>query len=217
MIYFKFVQNNKKTGHINLRPILSGFSMKGQKRGRTLKERYFIISVLWWTICGFAISAPAHLRKLVADLRFADKKIFACPTLILNKLPTVLVPKCICPLSWSVHHNFACDGIMVHRVKGGGRAPRAPFTPGWADFTIMMECTPESDHCHSVCTLWHDLRVWSEHSVLAFKFTLSLQGADPPPPFLIQVAKTGKNHMNEEITPSSPLRQASDIAKPYKL
>ena len=25
----------------------------------------------------------------------------------------------------------------------------------WADFTIMMECTPESRHCHSVCKLSH--------------------------------------------------------------
>ncbi len=25
-----------------------------------------------------------------------------------------------------------------------------PTLPGWADFTIMMECTPESAHCHSV-------------------------------------------------------------------
>jgi hypothetical protein len=41
--------------------------------------------------------------------------------------------------------------VMVDRVKGGGRAP--PPSPGWADFTIMMECTPESSHCHSVCTL----------------------------------------------------------------
>jgi hypothetical protein len=23
----------------------------------------------------------------------------------------------------------------------------------WADFSIMMECTPESCYCHSVCTL----------------------------------------------------------------
>jgi len=28
-----------------------------------------------------------------------------------------------------------------------------PPSPGWADFTIMKECTPESGHCHSV-TLW---------------------------------------------------------------
>jgi hypothetical protein len=29
------------------------------------------------------------------------------------------------------------------------------------------------------------------------------QGADPPPPFLC-VAKTGRNHLNEEITPLLP-------------
>ncbi len=42
--------------------------------------------------------------------------------------------------------------VMVDRVKGGGRAPQP--TPGWADFTIMRESTPETGHCHSVCTLW---------------------------------------------------------------
>ncbi len=35
---------------------------------------------------------------------------------------------------------FALDG-RYSRVKEGGRAP--PSTPGWADFTTMMECTPE--------------------------------------------------------------------------
>ncbi len=28
-----------------------------------------------------------------------------------------------------------------------------PASPGWADFTILMECTPESVHC-PLCTLW---------------------------------------------------------------
>ncbi len=36
----------------------------------------------------------------------------------------------------------------IDRLKGGGRSPLPP--PGWADFTIMMECTPESGFCHSV-------------------------------------------------------------------
>ncbi len=47
---------------------------------------------------------------------------------------------------------------MVDRVKGGGHAP------GWADFTIMTECTPESDHCqYTVCILWDPtLFVFSE-------------------------------------------------------
>jgi hypothetical protein len=35
---------------------------------------------------------------------------------------------------------------MEDRVKAGGHSP---FTGG-ADFTIMMECKPESGNCHSV-------------------------------------------------------------------
>jgi hypothetical protein len=42
--------------------------------------------------------------------------------------------------------------VMVHRVKKGWRAP--PPLPGWDDLSIMMEFTPESGRCHSVCTLW---------------------------------------------------------------
>ncbi len=38
---------------------------------------------------------------------------------------------------------------MVDRVTGGGRAPPPP-PPGWADFSIMSECAPESGHCQSV-------------------------------------------------------------------
>ncbi len=38
--------------------------------------------------------------------------------------------------------------MMVDMVKGGGRAP--PLSPACADFILMMECTPESGHCHSV-------------------------------------------------------------------
>jgi hypothetical protein len=38
--------------------------------------------------------------------------------------------------------------VMVDKVKGGGRAP--PPSPGWHDFSIMMECTPESGFCHSI-------------------------------------------------------------------
>jgi hypothetical protein len=37
-----------------------------------------------------------------------------------------------------------------------------------------------------------------------------------PPPFLRE-AKTGKNHLNEKITPSSPLVSARDLAKPYQI
>ncbi len=40
--------------------------------------------------------------------------------------------------------------VMVDRVKGGVCVP--PPSPGWTDFTIMMECTStlESGHSHSV-------------------------------------------------------------------
>ncbi len=37
--------------------------------------------------------------------------------------------------------------MMVDRVKRGGRAP--PPSSGWAEFTIMMECTLKSGHCQS--------------------------------------------------------------------
>jgi hypothetical protein len=38
--------------------------------------------------------------------------------------------------------------VMVKVMKGGGRAP--PPSPAWANFTLMMECTPESSRCYSV-------------------------------------------------------------------
>ncbi len=38
-----------------------------------------------------------------------------------------------------------------------------------------------------------------------------------PTPLHLHVATAGKNHLNEEITPSSPLGQASDIANPYQI
>jgi hypothetical protein len=34
---------------------------------------------------------------------------------------------------------------MVNVMKGGGRE-----TPAWANFTLLMECTPESSRCYSV-------------------------------------------------------------------
>jgi hypothetical protein len=39
-------------------------------------------------------------------------------------------------------------------VMVGGEGGPAPPSLGWVDFTIMMECTPESGNCNSVCTLW---------------------------------------------------------------
>ncbi len=40
------------------------------------------------------------------------------------------------PFCWSVHHNFVRDGRHSEGVH-------PPPPPGWADFSIMMECTPE--------------------------------------------------------------------------
>jgi hypothetical protein len=44
--------------------------------------------------------------------------------------------------------------VMVTIKKGVGEHP--PHSPARADidFSIMMECTPEIGHCHSVCILW---------------------------------------------------------------
>jgi hypothetical protein len=44
-------------------------------------------------------------------------------------------------------HNFARDGRYSER----GWACTPPLC--CVLFTIMMECTPESDHCQSICTL----------------------------------------------------------------
>ncbi len=49
---------------------------------------------------------------------------------------------CICPLSRSGAYTTTLL-VMVDRVKVGWHAPP---TPGWTDFTIVMECTPESGH-----------------------------------------------------------------------
>jgi hypothetical protein len=38
--------------------------------------------------------------------------------------------------------------MMADRVKGLGHVP----SPGWAESTIMKECTTESGHCKYICT-----------------------------------------------------------------
>ncbi len=58
--------------------------------------------------------------------------------------------ECICPLSWSVPQQTLY--MMLDRVKGGWACIPPPL-PARADFCIVMECTPESGHCHSECTL----------------------------------------------------------------
>jgi hypothetical protein len=53
---------------------------------------------------------------------------------------------CVYPLSWSVHCNFTGDGKCNER----GWACNLPPPPAWADFTLVMEYTPESSVCYSV-------------------------------------------------------------------
>ncbi len=43
--------------------------------------------------------------------------------------------------------------VIVDIVKGGGVHPRPRPSPAWGEFFVMMECTPESGHYHSVRTL----------------------------------------------------------------
>ncbi len=50
------------------------------------------------------------------------------------------------PHSWSVHCNFTGDGKCNER----GWACTPPPSPAWANFTLMIECTPESCRCYSV-------------------------------------------------------------------
>jgi hypothetical protein len=39
--------------------------------------------------------------------------------------------------------------VMVDIVKGSGVGMHPPFSAGWADFSVMMECTPKSGFCES--------------------------------------------------------------------
>jgi hypothetical protein len=54
----------------------------------------------------------------------------------------------MCALSSGVY--TATLLVMIGRMKGGGGA--FPPAPGWAEFTIMIECTntPESGDCQSI-------------------------------------------------------------------
>ncbi len=47
---------------------------------------------------------------------------------------------------------------------------RTPLSLAWANFSNMMECTPESGHCHSMCTL--STKHWSLLTVNNNKFSL---------------------------------------------
>jgi hypothetical protein len=94
----------------------------------------------------------------------------------INLLHRVLLPemkqdKCVCPLSWSVHCNFTGDGKCNER----GWACTPPPSPAWANFTLMIECTPESSSCYSVYSviccvstfeLTENIRLFCYHGLL---------------------------------------------------
>jgi hypothetical protein len=65
----------------------------------------------------------------------------------------VEIGECICPLSWSVHHNL----VSNDRYSERGWAYTTTLSPGWPNYSIMMECTPKNGNFHSVCTLWWSL------------------------------------------------------------
>ncbi len=56
-------------------------------------------------------------------------------------------------LSWCAHYNFVRD--VRYSERGWACTPPPP--PAWANFSIVMKCTPGSGLCHSVCTLWSRL------------------------------------------------------------
>ncbi len=50
-------------------------------------------------------------------------------------------------LEHTVHHNFV--GVGRYSESGWACSGAPPPSP-WPNFSIMMECTPKSGHCHSV-------------------------------------------------------------------
>ncbi len=73
-------------------------------------------------------------------------------------------------------------------MKGGGRAP--PPSPAWANFTLMMECTPESSHYYSVYSVvraYHHpylaLSVFHANNFHGNEFALPSPYYYHPPPF----------------------------------
>ncbi len=55
--------------------------------------------------------------------------------------------ECLCPLSWSVHCNFVRDGNYSEKGWACIPPPPHPHQLG-TNFSIMMECTPESGGSH---------------------------------------------------------------------
>ncbi len=70
---------------------------------------------------------------------------------------------------WRVHHNFVRVGRYSER---GWACTPLPPSPGWANFSITMECTPESGHCHCVYSVVHPLSHINAFTVYDLQHTL---------------------------------------------
>jgi hypothetical protein len=99
----------------------------------------------------FLLLAPIDCLKIPA-LRTGYNFHFSLPHRGEKRVEEKL-EECICVSALSAGADTTTLLMMVDRVKEGGCAlVCTPPSPGWAEFTIMMECTPESCHCHSICT-----------------------------------------------------------------
>jgi hypothetical protein len=97
---------------------------------------------------------PSGKREILAVVRSGNHKKILPLCLTTEYIGTEMKRgECIRPLGWSVCTLYnATLYVIVNIVKGDGGAPlHPPPTPAWANFSIMMECTPESGRCHSVC------------------------------------------------------------------
>jgi hypothetical protein len=71
--------------------------------------------------------------------------------------------------------------VMVNVVKGRGGAPTPSTSPAWANFSIMIECTPESDCCYSVYSVVGTTVNWTyNQSLYTVTSTLERGGGDHP-------------------------------------
>jgi hypothetical protein len=64
--------------------------------------------------------------------------------------------------------------VIVNVMRGGGRAP--PILPARANFTLMTECTPESNGCYSVYSVVFRLEVPVYNAYITNQFQTSQGG-----------------------------------------
>jgi hypothetical protein len=76
--------------------------------------------------------------------------------------------QCICPLSWSIHCHFTGDGNSSER----GWACTPPPLTSQANFTLMMECMPESCRYHSVYSVVQKIYLYIVSSLCGKEWVL---------------------------------------------